>query len=262
MIAPKSPGEHWRLDSAGGRVKYIPQCLILAALLASPLGGQTPSVIPLSSEPHHHLVLHNRYVNVYHVEVRPHDAVLLHRHDYDAISIMLDDAQVTVHAPGRPEAHQNLSAAQVRLQPRGYAHSTAIDGDKTYRNVTVELLLPQKGEANLCAAVMAGQPLHCPASQSEQNESNWTEQPQFETDRSTVSLVRVQPHQEMALRSSSGNLLIITIDTAEVNSGKGQSRGETLQQGDFLWLTKGSPAQSIRNNTEKETRIVTFRLKG
>jgi quercetin dioxygenase-like cupin family protein len=109
---------------------------------------------------------------------------------------------------------------------------------------------------------MAGQPLHCPASQSERNESNWTEQPQFETDRSTVSLVRVQPHQEMALRSSSGNLLIITIDTAEVNSGKGQSRGKTLQQGDFLWLTKGSPAQSIRNNTEKETRIVTFRLKG
>ena len=82
-------------------------------------------------------------------------------------------------------------AAQMRLQPRGYAHSTAIDGDKTYRNVTVELLLPQKAEANLCAAVMAGQPLHCPASQSEQNESNWTEQPQFETDRSTVSLVRV-----------------------------------------------------------------------
>jgi quercetin dioxygenase-like cupin family protein len=250
MIAPKSPGEHWRLDSAGGRVKYIPQCLILAALLASPLGGQTPSVIPLSSEPHHHLVLHNRYVNVYHVEVRPHDAVLLHRHDYDAISIMLDDA------------HQNLSAAQMRLQPRGYAHSTAIDGDKTYRNVTVELLLPQKAEANLCAAVMAGQPLHCPASQSEQNESNWTEQPQFETDRSTVSLVRVQPHQEMALSSSSGNLLIITIDTAEVNSGKGQSRGKTLQQGDFLWIAKGSPAQSIRNNTEKEARIVTFRLKG
>jgi hypothetical protein len=52
-------------------VKYIPQCLIWAALLASPLGGQPPSVIPLSSEPHHHLVLHNRYVNVYHVEVRP-----------------------------------------------------------------------------------------------------------------------------------------------------------------------------------------------
>ena len=58
--------------------------------------GQTSPVIPLASEPHHHLALHNKYVNVYQVEVVPHESVLLHRHDYDVISVMLDDARVTV----------------------------------------------------------------------------------------------------------------------------------------------------------------------
>jgi hypothetical protein len=63
--------------------------------------AQTPTVIPLASEPHHHLALHNEYVNMYQVEVAPHDSVLLHRHDVDAISVMMSDSDVTVHAPGR-----------------------------------------------------------------------------------------------------------------------------------------------------------------
>jgi len=35
----------------------------------------------------------------------------------------------------------------MRLQSRGYVHSTSIEGDATYRNVTVELLFPQKERA-------------------------------------------------------------------------------------------------------------------
>jgi quercetin dioxygenase-like cupin family protein len=236
--------------------------VFLLVLLVPTLAAQTSSVIPLSSEPHHHLVLHNQYVNVYHVEVAPHDAVLLHRHDFAAISIMLDDAQVTVHAPGKPDAHQNLSAAQVRLQPLGYAHSTAIEGDKTYRNVTVELLLPQEGERNLRAVVIPGQPLHCPATHEKQHESRWIEQPQFETDRTNVSLVRVQPHQEMTLSSSSGNLLVIAIDEAEVESTAEKSRAKIVRAGDFVWLAKGRAGRIVKNATDKEVRIVTFNLKG
>ena len=118
--------------------------------------AQTQPIITLPSEPHHHLALSNQYVRLYQVRVSPHDSVLLHRHEYEAISIMNGDAEVTVHSPGRPDAPQKLSNGQVRLQPAGYIHSTEIGGDQMYRNVTVELLRPQGKEQNLCAAVMAG----------------------------------------------------------------------------------------------------------
>jgi quercetin dioxygenase-like cupin family protein len=239
-------------------VKYLLEFLLLSAVLATPTRGQAPLEIPLSSEPHHHLVLHNRYVNVYHVEVPPGDAVLLHRHDNDAISIMLDDSQVTVHAPGRPDAHQDLTTSQVRLQPKGYAHSTLIEGDKAYRNVTVELLLPQKAERNLCAAVMAGQPLRCPAAQAAQAGPGWPGRPQFETDRTEVSLATVQPHQELNLPHTTGNLLAIAVD--EVESGVGRSREGLLHQGDFLWIGEGG-ARRLKNTGAKVARVVVFKFK-
>src|SRR3981189_2276343 len=132
-------------------------CLPLA------ISAQTSSVIPLASEPHHHLALHNEYVNVYQVEVSPHDSVQLHRHEFDAISIMMSNSEVVVRAPGKPDVRQKLSEGQLRLQPSGYVHSTSIEGDTAYRNVTVELLLRQHGGRNVCAQVIATQGLDCPS---------------------------------------------------------------------------------------------------
>src|ERR1700704_787829 len=106
-------------------------------------GAQEQSIVTLKSEPHHHLVLHNDYVNVYTVQVSPHDQVLLHRHEVDAIGVMMSDSVITVRTPGKPASHQSVASGQLRLQPAGYVHSTYIEGDAAYRNVTVELLLPQ-----------------------------------------------------------------------------------------------------------------------
>ena len=79
--------------------------LIVAVILFPlPCSAQESSVPPLKSEPHHHLVLHNSYVNVYSVEVQPHDSVRLHKHEVDGISIMLSDSEITVHAPGKPDS--------------------------------------------------------------------------------------------------------------------------------------------------------------
>src|SRR5258708_21320694 len=110
------------------------------------IAAEAPTVIPLASEPHHRLALHNEYVNVYQVQVRPHDSVLLHRHDFDAISVMLNNSQVTVFTPDKPEAHRKLIAGQIRLQPRRYVHSTTIDGEPPYRNIPVQLPLPQHAD--------------------------------------------------------------------------------------------------------------------
>src|SRR2546427_6761325 len=101
--------------------------------------AQMATVIPLASEPHHHLALHNDYVNVYEVEVAPHDSVQLHRHEFDSISIMMSNSEVVVRAPGKPDARQKLAEGQVRLQSSGYVHSTSVEGEARSEEHTSEL---------------------------------------------------------------------------------------------------------------------------
>jgi quercetin dioxygenase-like cupin family protein len=225
--------------------------------MTSVAAGQTSGVILLSKEPHHHRMLHNELVNLYRVEVQPKDSVLLHRHDFDAISIMLGDAQVIVRAPGKPEVRQNLTEGQVRLQPRGYVHSTLIDGDNTYHNVTVELLRKQQDGHNLCAEVMAGQPLHCPSSGPAS--SGRKDQPQFATDQTTVTLVSVQPHKEIKLSNPDGPELMVALDEATLEFGR--TVKQHLHPGDFAFVKKGSVARTLKNDTDKELRYVSFALK-
>jgi quercetin dioxygenase-like cupin family protein len=233
----------------------------LAVICCLPFGAsaQAPAVIPLASEPHHHLALHNAYVNVYQVEVAPHDSVLLHRHDADAISIMLSDSEVTVRAPGKPDVRQKLREGQLRLQASGYVHSTSIDGDTTYRNVTIELLLPQQGARNLCASVIAAFPLNCPSSQAPPPTATHMEQPQFETSQTYLALIRVLPHQSAALGDPDRPELIVALDAVATLGEKGLEN--SLHPGDFAWLEAGKASLVFKNNDDKEVRLISFALK-
>lgn len=224
------------------------------------VAAQTPAVIPLASEPHHHLALHNEYVNVYQVEVAPHDSVLLHRHAVDAISVMMSDSDVTVHAPGKADVHQKLSDGQIRLQARGYVHSTSIDGDTRYRNVTVELLLPQQGWRNLCAPVIAAQPLNCAAGQAAAGSSLHYEQAQFETEQTSLTLVRLPPHQQVGISDLGGPELAIALDGGITRAG-GSAAEKSLHSGDFVWLDSGETARVFKNDSEMQARFVYFVLK-
>jgi len=241
-------------------VKAKQAFIVMMCSLPLVVSAQAPEVIPLASEPHHHLALHNEYVNVYRVEVAPHDFVLLHRHDADAISVMMSDAQVTVRTPGKPDVHQKLADGQLRLQARGYVHSTSIDGDTTYRNVTVELLLPQQGARNLCAPVIAALPLNCPSAQPPPTETH-RDQPQFETNQTYLTLIRVLPHRSVAFGDPRRSELIVALDAIAVTAAGGKSPGNSLHPSDFVWLDVGKPAQLFKNNGDKEARLISFALK-
>lgn len=248
-------------DTAKMPVKQIPILVLWVCIFLPAAHSQTPDVIPLSSEPHHHLALHNEYVNLYKVEVAPHDTVILHRHAFDAISVMLSDSEVTVRAPGKPDVHQTLSDGQIRLQPRGYVHSTTIDGNTTYHNITIELLLPQQGARNLCAPVIATQPLNCSADKEMSPSVTHVEQPQFETDQTRVSLIHLLPHQSIALSGGARPRLIVLLDPLFAVVQEKDAPAQQLRSGDFVWLTEGKPAQTFRNQSDREARLISFALK-
>jgi quercetin dioxygenase-like cupin family protein len=226
---------------------------LVTGFLGAVVSGQEPAVLPLDAEPHHHLALKNEYVKVYQVEVAPHDAVKLHRHDTDAISLSLSESLVTVHFPGKPDAQQKLTNGQIRLQARGYVHSTSVDGDTPFRNVTVELLMPQTGARNGCAQVIAGQAVHCVVHAGE------APVPQFETEQTSVGLVRLQPQQHVVIGKPGRAILIVSLDGGASYKNENGVR-KSLQAGDFVWLDKGKQAEAFRNESAREVRLVCFDL--
>jgi hypothetical protein len=187
--------------------------------------------------------------------------VQLHRHEFDAISIMMSNSEVVVEAPGKPDVRQRLSEGQVRLQSSGYVHSTSIEGDTAYRNVTVELLFRQQGGRNLCAKVIATQGLNCPSEQASPPSSTHLEQPQYETDQTSVTLIRVPPHQNITSGNTGRSELIVLLDDASVATTGETGPGNPLRPGDFKWTEIGHAATVFKNNSDKEARLISFRLK-
>jgi hypothetical protein len=242
------------------RINFQSHLVILflaTGFFGAALSGQEPAVLSLEAEPHHHLALKNEYVKVYQVEVAPHDAVKLHRHDTDAISLSLSDSLVTVHSPGKPDVRQKLTNGQIRLQARGLVHSTSVEGDTPFRNDTVELLMPQRGERNGCAQAIAGQALNC--SLGAQIGGLRLGEPQFETDQTYVGLTRVMPHERVVLGHPGRATLIVAVDAGVTHTGK-TGVAEPLRRGDFVWLDNGEPGDAFLNDGATEVRLVCFGL--
>ncbi len=234
--------------------------LAAMCLLPVPLFAQVPDVITMDQEPHHHLALHNDYVKVFDVRVSPGDSIILHRHDQDTIAIAIGDQLVTVGVPGKPDVHSKNLDAQVRLQRSGYVHSTHVDGDTPYHTVAVELMRPQTGFHNVCAAILPGQPLNCPDTLAKASPA-YTSQPLLESGETRVHLVRVLPHQSMNLAESpaahDNSQVIVVLDAASISSGSAKESEKSLQPGDFVWIDAGTGHERIyQNRRDKEARFI------
>src|SRR5579864_1254298 len=104
------------------------------------LHAQTaPTIVPISKEEHHHLVLDNDYVRVYSVEVAPHSETLYHQHDLDYIFVTLGDSDVDSVRVGEQPVHLLLKDGEVRFTKGGFAHKAVNNSDKPFKNVTIEL---------------------------------------------------------------------------------------------------------------------------
>lgn len=215
----------------------------------------------MDREPHHHLVLENGFVKIFDVRVSPGDSIILHSHDRDTVAIAIGDQLVTVGVPGKPDVHQKNADAQVRLQRSGYRHSTRVDGDQPYHTVAVELLHPQTNFHNLCAEILAGQPLNCtdPPAMDSGNASN---QALIGSNETTVRMVRLAPQESLDLgmslgTSSSAAVLIVALDGGTVTGASPKDPGKAILPGEFLWFDGGA-ARLFRNRSHKEARVIEF----
>jgi hypothetical protein len=107
----------------------------------------------------------------------------------------------------------------------------------------------KKGTRNLCSAVMASQPSNCPATQAS---------PPKETH--IVALIRVLPHQRVALGDPQHSELVVVLDSEVMANEEGKGVEKFLHSDGFVWLGQDQAAYAFENSGDKEARIILFRL--
>src|SRR5438128_8042062 len=81
-----------------------------------------PQVVPITQEEHHHLVLENDYVRVFHVEVAPHSETKYHQHDMDYVFVTLGASVVESTRVGEKPVKLELKDGDTRFTKGGFAH--------------------------------------------------------------------------------------------------------------------------------------------
>src|SRR5438874_4997689 len=102
------------------RTRLSVSLLFLSAFI---LCAQTTSEVAITAEPHHHLALQNQYVRVFKVELAPHEATLMHRHQYDSIFLTVGASQVEHDVAGKLPVTLKSQYAETRLFRGGFVHT-------------------------------------------------------------------------------------------------------------------------------------------
>jgi quercetin dioxygenase-like cupin family protein len=119
--------------------------LLVFAAISFSAAADNDTAVPLSQEPHHHLVLENEYTRVYDVTVPAHQATLLHRHDNDYLGVILEPAETQNAVLGRPITTGHTGKGEVRFVVAPLSHRVTDTGETPFRNITIEILKKNSG---------------------------------------------------------------------------------------------------------------------
>jgi hypothetical protein len=212
----------------------------LLLLFAFSLGAQAPVAVPITNEPHHHLVLENDYVRVFRVSVPAHDATLLHQHDVPYLYVSLGRADVINAIQGKPEARLVMADGQVGYSPGHFAHIARNESNSSFENVTIELLHPQGVAQNLCAQVISGQPvIDCGITAAERR-NVYFQEPQFQTAELAADFIQLRPSERPERPITQSRTLLVVLNNSELQVTIAGQPAKSLRGGEVLWVEAGS----------------------
>ncbi|MFL6258840.1 MAG: hypothetical protein ACJ76Y_03910 [Thermoanaerobaculia bacterium] len=223
----------------------ITKLAVLASLLpALALAQPTASEVAIGAEPHHHLALENAQIRVFQVEVPPHAATLMHRHDHDYVFVTLGAAEVENDVAGKPPVPLKLQDGETRFSTGGFAHLAKNLGDTPFRNVTIELLQPGTATGE------AGKPRELPGG---------TITPILFKDGVRVSDIRLKAGGSIPRHHHDAPHLVVAVtDLTLKNETEGQPAAtRTLKAGEAAWIP-GGITHTVTNVAPGEARLITL----
>jgi len=193
--------------------------------------AQAPEV-ELTADPTYRLVLENRYVRAFQVEVLPRSATLMHRHRHDYVSVTLGAGEVSSAVEGKSPVRRSLQDGETDFVPGNFAHILRNLGNNPFRNLTVELLrdqnyrtAPAKWDEDRGLHILHG----------------GTEEILFAKDDVRVSEVELQTAGVDSGHRSARPQLLVAVSNLVLRgefSGTGSSNLE-MKSGDVKWFAHG-----------------------
>jgi len=247
--------------------------LVPIVLFGSALCAQTPDApkpVPMTEEPHHHLVFENSYVRVFRFSLPGHEAALLHPHDLPYVSVALGPADFINVVWGKPEAHAVLTDGQVGYSRGGFAHLVRTDAGSSFSNFTIELLRPQGEPRNLCQKVTDGPLNDCPASSADAGLANShaktlaqaVEQKRlFETGEILVTSFSMSSKEDYSESGPEVALLLVVEQNSNLQVDVTGEPSKQFRGGEVLWLEAGKKWRIVSAGDHKVTRFVLIQFK-
>ena len=235
------------LESRLMRIRQIVFVLLSAIMVFA----QTASEVEITSEPHHHPVLENKYVRVFKVEVAPHTDTLMHWHRHDYVYVTLGAALIENDVEGKPPATLKLQDGETRFLPGGFAHIAKNLSDQPFRNVTIELLQDDKTSLATSPKWDEERGLHIL--------NGGTVDILFAKDGARASALQLQPGGVVPRHHHAGPHLVVAVTNLELRSdveGKGSSVKQ-LKAGDMAWI-EGGLTHTITNVGKQDAKLITL----
>lgn len=225
-------------------------------------GGAGGQIVDLDHEPHHHFAFQNDKLRVFKVSVAPHAATLVHQHDRDYIFVSLGDTDISNEVVGKAPVEVKLKDGDMAFSKGNFAHLAKNLAATPFRNVTIELLQPAKGEVKYCdpakevCDVVRGNPcvvggiVDCATTRWLIDAEN------FRVTETRIPLSLKIPKQTY----SSGHLLVAITDLDLRDPAYGKDKKQlSLRAGDAVWMPVGG--SEWMNAGKTPARFITLEFK-
>lgn len=231
-----------------------------------------PAAVEITAEPFHHLVLKNKQVRVFQVEVPPKASTLMHRHRNDYLFVTLGDSVVRNERQGEKPAELRLNHGDVRFTKGGFAHIARNLGEGPFRNVTIEVLKPARGIVSLATCdinegIECG---FCNISPEGKQKCDWPGAmqalPELEKKEQDYGVyqfvVHLQPGSSTGMHTHKVDHLVVAVSDLELKNEVQGKPAELirLQAGEVRWV-KGGITHSLTNRGKQPAWFVSFEFK-
>ena len=232
----------------------------LVFLLALSLHAQAPAVVPAASEPHHHLVIENPYIRALHVSIPAGDATLLHEHKVPYVFVSLGPADFSNEVAGKPAARVKMVDGQVGYSRGGFAHLVRTDANKSFNNITVELLHPQGEPRNLCDRIVPSDLGACDLKGDAPNAPIGA-RPLMETDEIRVDAITVRRSGDVTDKPHARPGLLMAVSGAPIRVAQVPGvKAQTLHAGEIMWLPRAAePKFTVNDGPEARLVLISFK---
>ena len=227
---------------------------LILLFLTAVLTAQAPKEVEITAEPHHHLVLTNDQVRVFHVDVPAHSETLMHRHRHDYIYVVLGASEVVNAVQGKDPVTINLHDGDTQFLAAGFAHIARNLAAQPFRNVTIELLQDDR---------LRHSTFQWDATRGLDILHGGTSEILFVKDAVRVTEFELQPGGMVPMHNHVGPHLLVAVTDFDIRSnvkGTGPNSGPTpghFMTGQVKWLP-GGYSQTITNTGKTPAKFVTL----